>query len=249
MTSSTPSSASPAQASPTVRVEPLASRLFSRPAHPTCTGAFIFARLKPGVTLHQAQAELSTLQAHVPRQPGRPPLTLQVDPLRNDWLSASLQRNLWLLLAAVGFVLLIACANLANLLLARGASRQRELAVRSALGATSRQIFTQLLTESFALVIAGGALGCLLGWGLLHLILAVLPEVGKSNAEAVVEINLPVLLFGLSASLLAGRDAHHHAPPGRPRQLPLLAPGAPRSTQRPTHCRHGSRLPGFLLRL
>jgi len=124
---------------------------------------FVFARLKEGVTIQQAQAELAVINRNIVRKDlvGISPdqITVGVDPLRNDWLDKKLARNLWLLLAAVGFVMLIACANLANLLLARGATRQRELAVRSALGATRRQVFGQMVVESLALGLTGGAAG------------------------------------------------------------------------------------------
>ena len=169
---------------------------------------FVFARLKPGVTIQQAQSELAVINRHIVRKnlgdvsPDQ--ITVGVDPLRNDWLDKKLSRNLWLLLAAVGFVMLIACANLANLLLARGATRQRELAVRSALGATRRQVFGQMVVESLALAITGGAVGIALGWGLLRLALAVMPDLAYQNAEAIVEMNVPVLLFGLAVALFAG---------------------------------------------
>ncbi len=168
----------------------------------------MLGRLKPGVTAAQAEAELSTINARLlsardgSSAPGA--FTMGVEPLRNDFLDKKLQRNLWLLLAAVGFVLLIACANLANLLLARGASRQRELAVRSALGATRRQVFSQLLVESFALAASGGAIGIALGWGLIKLVMALMPDLSVQSAEVVVQVNVPVLAFGVAASVLAG---------------------------------------------
>ena len=171
---------------------------------------YVFARLKPGVTIAQAQAELSLINRRISRPElsgtGINPdqITVSVEPLRNDWLDKRLKRNLWLLLAAVGFVLLIACANLANLLLARGATRGRELALRSALGATRRQVFGQMVIESFALAATGGTLGVALGWALIKLIMAFFPDLANQNAEAVVQMNIPVMLFGLAASLLAG---------------------------------------------
>jgi putative ABC transport system permease protein len=168
-----------------------------------------FGRLKPGVTIAQAQAEMSLIDQRIgaTRQTGDLPKdawTISVEPLHNDWLDKKLERNLWLLLAAVGFVLLIACANLANLLLARGSARQQELAVRSAMGASRGQIFTQLITESLSLSIIGGTVGILLGWGMMRLAMVLLPDLRHQTAEAVVEMNLPVLCFAVGVTLLAG---------------------------------------------
>jgi putative ABC transport system permease protein len=166
----------------------------------------IFGRLKRGVTIAQAQAELSVIdrQLAATRSGDLPKnaWTISVEPLKNDWMDKKLARNLWLLLAAVGFVLLIACANLANLLLAKGSSRQQELAVRAAMGATRRQVFGQLITESLTLAILGGAVGIALGWAILKLAMAILPNLG--TAEAVIQLNLPVLYFALGATFLAG---------------------------------------------
>jgi putative ABC transport system permease protein len=166
----------------------------------------MIGRLQPGATIAQAQADISLInQRLAATRPGNLPKqswTISVEPLRNDWMDKKLQRNLWMMLAAVGFVLLIACANLANLLLARGSSRQQELAVRSALGATRRQVFIQLLTESLTLAISGGVIGIALGWALMKLTMAIAPNLGSS--EAVVQMNTPVLCFALGASVLAG---------------------------------------------
>jgi len=166
----------------------------------------IFGRLKPGVTIEQAQAELSVIdrQLAATRSGDLPKnaWTISVEPQKNDWLDKKLERNLWLLFAAVGFVLLIACANLASLLLAKGSSRQQELAVRAALGATRWQVFAQLITESLTLAILGGAVGVGLGWAILKSAMAILPDLG--SAEAVIQLNLPVLYFALGTTLLAG---------------------------------------------
>ncbi len=167
----------------------------------------IFGRLKPGVTPEQAQAELNLIDQRLPATRQGVPRegwTISVEPLKNDWLERKLERNLWLLLAAVGFVLLIACANVANLLLARGASRQREIAVRAAIGASRRRVIAQLLTESLTLAIPGGAIGIGLGWALIKVVLAIQPGLFEQVSEAVVELNLPVLLFAVGVSLLAG---------------------------------------------
>ncbi len=164
-------------------------------------------RLKPGVTIAQAQAELSLIDRRfVAAQPGRlyrGPWTISVEPLHNAFLDKKLGRNLWLLLAAVGFVLLIACANLANLLLARGSSRQQEIAVRAAMGASRRRVFAQLITESLALAIAGGAVGVALGWAMMKIAMTQLPEFGLES-EALVALNLPVLVFAVATTLVAG---------------------------------------------
>jgi len=167
----------------------------------------IFGRLKPGVTPAQAQAELNVIDQRLPANRQGVPRegwTISVEPLKNDWLDKKLERNLWLLLAAVGFVLLIACANVANLLLARGTSRQREIAVRAAIGASRRQVVAQLLTESLALAIPGGAIGIGLAWALIKLVLAIQPGLFEQVSEAVVALNLPVLYFAAGVSLLAG---------------------------------------------
>jgi putative ABC transport system permease protein len=108
-----------------------------------------------------------------------------------------------LLLGAVGFVLLIACANVANLLLARGTTRQREVAVRTSVGATRAQLFRQFLTESFSLASLGGCCGVALAWTLLKLIVYMMPPF-TLPPEADLRLNIPVLLFTLGASLLAG---------------------------------------------
>jgi putative ABC transport system permease protein len=168
----------------------------------------VVGRLNPGVTIAQAQAELAVIDRRLAGTRGvdapKELWTVSVEPLKNDWLDKKLERNLWLLLAAVGFVLLIACANVANLLLARGSSRQQELAVRAALGATPRQVFGQLLIESLTLAILGGTIGIAMGWAIMKLSMAILPDLAKQTAEAVVQLNLPVLGFATGATLLSG---------------------------------------------
>ncbi len=108
------------------------------------------------------------------------------------------------LLGAVGFVLLITCVNIANLLLAKGASRQREVAIRGSMGATRKQIFGQILTESLVLAVLGGGLGVLLGAALLRGINIVLPQNSLLPAEVNLSLDLPVLLAALAATTLAG---------------------------------------------
>ena len=135
---------------------------------------------------------------------GTSPFVITVEHFRNDWLDVKTQRNLWLLLDAVGLVLLIACANIANLLLTRGTSRTQEFAVRSALGATRRQLFMQLFIESLTLAIFGGAIGIAMGWAIMRLSIVLLPNLALEATDALVEINLPVLVFSILITLLAG---------------------------------------------
>jgi putative ABC transport system permease protein len=168
----------------------------------------MIGRLKPGVTLAQAQAELTVIDRRFALQHNyggnANASSLTVERFRNDWLDLKVQRNLWLLLDSVGLVLLIACANIANLLLASGTSRNQELAVRSALGATRRQIFVQLLTESLILALLGGATGIAMGWGIMKLSMASFPDLVNASSDAVVEMNLPVLCFAILIAVLSG---------------------------------------------
>jgi putative ABC transport system permease protein len=162
-------------------------------------------RMKPGVTLEQAQADMDGVAsriaaAHPSSNRG---WGATVEPFKNDFLPRDRIHNLWLLLGAVGFVLLITCVNIANLLLAKGAGRQREIAVRSSLGASRLQIFLQFLTESLVLALVGGALGVGLGAGLLRVILSLVPE-GFLPSEADFRLNLPVLAVAVAATTLAG---------------------------------------------
>jgi predicted permease len=130
----------------------------------------VMGRLKPGVTLKQAQQNMDAVTAHIAQMypASDKGWGAYVDELKNDFMPKERIRMLWLLLGAVGFVLLIACVNVANLLLARGMTRQKELAVRSAVGAGQRAIFTQLLTESLVLALCGGVLGVGVGYGMLR---------------------------------------------------------------------------------
>ena len=164
----------------------------------------VLGRLKPGVTIQQAQADMDAVTRHIgeiyPQDKG---WGARVDPLRNDFLPTERIASLWLLMGGVGFVLLIACANVANLLLARGTARQREVAVRASLGASRGRLFGQLLTESLALALAGGVFGVGLGWGILKAVMAYMPK-ETLPSEADVTLNLPVLLFTLGATMLAG---------------------------------------------
>ena len=116
--------------------------------------------------------------------------------------------TLYLLFGAVASLLLIGCANVSILLLARGAQRQHELAVRAALGAARGRIVRQLLTESLAIAVAGRTLGILIAWKSLAFIVAWLPS-NSFPAESVIEMNLPVLLFSASLALATAIAVRH----------------------------------------
>ena len=162
-------------------------------------------RLKSGVTLKQAQADMDAVTSHIAETypTSNKGWGASVEPLQNDFLPRERIQNLWLLLGAVGFVLVIACVNIANLLLAKGAARQREIAIRSSVGANRRQIFTQFLTESLVLAVIGGGLGIALGMGLLRAILSIVPD-GILPSEANFQLDLHVLAVALGATTLAG---------------------------------------------
>jgi putative ABC transport system permease protein len=165
----------------------------------------VMGRLKPGVTLQQANANMDSVSRHIAEvyPKSNQGWGAAVEPLQNDFISKDTIKNLWLLMGAVGFILLIACVNVANLLLARGTVRQKEIAVRASLGATRGQLFAQFLTESLALSLIGGVLGISLAWGLLKGIVALIPQFSLPS-EADIRLNLPVLFFSLAASLLCG---------------------------------------------
>ncbi len=163
----------------------------------------IFGRLKPGVTVAQASADAATIAAGLkvayPKSyPENAGFTSVATPLQQE-LTKDARPTLLLLLGAAAFVLLIACANVANLTLARMARRERELAVRSALGAGRSRILRQLLTESSLLAFAGGVLGLLLAYGSLALLTDFVGRLTPRARE--IHIDSEVLLFTLAAAL------------------------------------------------
>ncbi len=167
----------------------------------------VMARLKDGVSIEQAQAEMNNIAAQLQKESPKTNANrnISVEPLHLNFVTDSTRRNLWLLLGAVAFLLLIGCVNVANLLLARGTSRQREVAVRAALGASRGRLFAQFLTESFVLAVFGGALGILLTGVLVEAITAVMPPVGTMlPSEANIRISVPVLLFTIGVTFVAG---------------------------------------------
>jgi len=167
----------------------------------------VMARLKDGVTVEQAQAEMSGIAAQLENESPKTNANrgVSVEPLHLDFVTEPTRRNLWLLLGAVAFLLLIGCVNVANLLLARGTSRQKEIAVRAALGASRLRLFAQFLTESLVLAAIGGALGILLARAIIDAIQLVMPPVGTMlPSEADIRISIPVLLFTIAVTTIAG---------------------------------------------
>ena len=204
----------------------------------------VLGRLKDGVTAEQAEAELASLVAswgaragvsgHVFTPGGH---VMQMEPVQDE-IVGSARRALWMLQAAVAFVLLIACANLANLLLARAETRRRELAVRAALGAGRRRLLAQFMAEGIVLSLAGGAFGLALAWAGVRALIVAYPDGLPRVAD--IAIDPAVLGFTLLVSVVTGvafglAPLLHslNAAPSR-----LLNEGATRGA---TSARHGVR--------
>jgi putative ABC transport system permease protein len=166
---------------------------------------FAIARLEPRVTLEKARAKMDTIGAGIAAlyPDSNKGWGVTVDPYIDQVVAPQLRRSLWVLLAAVGAVLLIGCANLANLTLARGTDREQEIAIRSALGASRLRLIRQLLTENMFVGVLGGLAGLALGDALMHGIKLWLPA-SVLPPEANVHMDYGVFLFTMAIGFLTG---------------------------------------------
>jgi putative ABC transport system permease protein len=169
-----------------------------------CQHLQLIGRLKPGVTIEQASSELNTILREIVREHPKDydqRSVITITPLR-DYVVGRVSTALWILLAAVGMVLLIACANVAHLALARAESRRREMALRAALGAGRARLARQLFSESLLLAAIGGTAGVLLAWWSTTALAQLGPRQLPRAHE--IRVDVPVLLFALAASILTG---------------------------------------------
>jgi len=163
----------------------------------------VVARVKPGVALAKAQSEMNTIASRLEREypETNTGWRVQLEPLR-DAFAKEAAKPVLVLFSAVGFVLLLACVNVAGLLLARASTRTKEIAVRASLGASPLRIVRQMLTESVILSLAGGTLGLLFAEWLMNVLRRVAPS--DMALDATLRLNLTVLLFTLAIALLTG---------------------------------------------
>ena len=164
---------------------------------------FLMGHLKQGVSMKEAVADLTIVANNLAKTyPTEYPkhFSVQVESLTN-LVVGQFRTTLYIVLAAVGLLLLIGCGNVANLLLARATTREKEFAIRSALGANRWRLIRQLLVESVILAAGGAAVGTLLAWGGLKSLVALMPQ-RIIPAEAVIQLNTPVLLFTLGVAML-----------------------------------------------
>jgi putative ABC transport system permease protein len=165
----------------------------------------IWGRLKAGVTVQQAQADMDNVTANIARANPKSSKGwgASIETFQHAYIGDQTRTVLWLLLGACAFLLLIACVNVANLLLARGTARSKEIAVRTALGASQKTIFLQMLSESLLLSLLGGVLGVGVGYALIRILVAIMPQYTLPT-EADVRLSIPVLLVTLAATTFAG---------------------------------------------
>ena len=172
---------------------------------PAALGRFIsvVARLKPGVSQEQAYAELSSIETRIGQDSPQynKGYGVEIIPLREQFVG-KVKSALWILLGAVGFVLLIACANVANLMLARAATRQKEIALRTALGASRLRVVRQLLTESVLLSLVGSLFGLVIAWWGIQALVKISPH-DLVNLQGI-GLNPTVLAWTLGVSLAVG---------------------------------------------
>ena len=164
---------------------------------------FLLGHLKPGVSMKEAQSDLTVVAQRLATvYPKDYPkhFSVQIESLTN-LVVGRFRTTLFIVLAAVGLLLLIGCGNVANLLLARATTREKEFAIRSALGANRWRLIRQLLVESLILAMGGAAVGTLLAWGGLKFLVALMPQ-QIIPAEAVIRLNTPVLVFTLCVAVL-----------------------------------------------
>jgi putative ABC transport system permease protein len=164
---------------------------------------FMFqARLKPGVTFQQAEADVDVIARRLAKEyPDRYPKQFVVRIVGwVDSIVGQFKTTLYTLAAAVGLLLLIACTNVANMLLARGAAREREMAIRLSLGASRLRVVRQLLIESLLLAVLGAVVGCLFAYGGIKALVTLIPE-GLIPREAAIRLNVPVLFFSLAIAM------------------------------------------------
>ena len=186
-----------------VPYQPTQNQLTRRGMH----GTNLIARLKPGITAAQAQSELSVIGNNIAQQfkDSHTGVTVKLIPLQEQ-VVGQVQPILMLLLAAVAFVLLIACANVASLLLTRALARQKEVAIRAALGASRWRVVRQLLTESVVLSVAGGLVGLLVAYAGTRGLTAALPQnqVAALPFLANLHVDARMLVFSFALSLVTG---------------------------------------------